>query len=70
MRIPFIAGNWKMFKTKAEAREFAEEFQRALQRTLMSRTAICAPYTDLDMLVEMFRGTGIGGRCAERTFCR
>ena len=24
MRIPFIAGNWKMFKTQKEARDFAE----------------------------------------------
>lgn len=59
MRIPFIAGNWKMFKTKAEAREFAEAF-RGLYKGTDVRTAICAPYTDLDMLVEMFRGTGIG----------
>lgn len=59
MRIPFIAGNWKMFKTKAEAREFAESF-RGLYKGTDVRTAICAPYTDLDMLVEMFRGTGIG----------
>lgn len=59
MRIPFIAGNWKMFKTKAEAREFAETF-RGLYKGTDVRTAICAPYTDLDMLVEMFRGTGIG----------
>ena len=59
MRIPFIAGNWKMFKTKAEAREFAESF-RGLYKGTDVRTAICAPYTDLDMLVEMFKGTGIG----------
>ena len=59
MRIPFIAGNWKMFKTKAEAREFAESF-RGLYKGTDVRTAICAPYTDLDMLVEVFRGTGIG----------
>lgn len=59
MRIPFIAGNWKMFKTKAEAREFAEAF-RGLYKGTDVRTAICAPYTDLETLVEMFRGTGIG----------
>ncbi len=27
MRYPFIAGNWKMYKTIAEARAFAEEFK-------------------------------------------
>ena len=36
MRIPFIAGNWKMFKTKAEAIAFAEEF-RELTRILTCR---------------------------------
>lgn len=48
-----------MFKTKAEAREFAEAF-RGLYKGTDVRTAICAPYTDLETLVEMFRGTGIG----------
>ena len=59
MRIPFIAGNWKMFKTKAEAKAFAEEFAALYQGTDV-RTAICAPFTDLELLVELFRGTGIG----------
>ena len=59
MRIPFIAGNWKMFKTKAEAREFAEAF-RELYKGTDVRTAICAPFTDLDTLVEIFKDTDIG----------
>ena len=28
MRKPFIAGNWKMYKTIAEAKAFAEEFKK------------------------------------------
>ena len=28
MRMPFIAGNWKMYKTIKEAREFAQEFKK------------------------------------------
>lgn len=59
MRVPFIAGNWKMFKTKAEAAAFAEEFKALYQGTDV-RAAICAPFTDLETLVEAFRGTGIG----------
>ena len=59
MRIPFIAGNWKMFKTKAEAASFAYNF-KALYKGTDVRAAICAPFTDLDVLVEAFRGTGIG----------
>ena len=42
MRVPLIAGNWKMFKTKAEAKAFAEEF-RELYKDTDIRAAICAP---------------------------
>ncbi len=59
MRIPFIAGNWKMFKTRAEAVAFAEEFKKLYQGTDI-RAAICAPFTDLETLVKEFAGTGIG----------
>jgi triosephosphate isomerase (TIM) len=58
MRIPFIAGNWKMFKTQKEARAFAEEF-KALYGGTDVRAAICAPYLDLPLLVELFKETGI-----------
>lgn len=58
MRIPFIAGNWKMFKTKAEALAFAEEFKELYQGTDV-QTAICAPFTNLEALVEAFKDTDI-----------
>lgn len=59
MRVPFIAGNWKMFKTKKEALEFAEEFKQLYKDTDI-KAAICAPFTQLDTLVQAFSGTGIG----------
>lgn len=58
MRLPLIAGNWKMFKTKAEAKAFAEEF-KTLYKDTDVQAAICAPFTDLELLVEEFKGTGI-----------
>ena len=58
MRIPFIAGNWKMFKTKAEAIAFAEEFKELYKDTDV-QTAICAPFTNLEALKEAFAGTEI-----------
>lgn len=58
MRIPLIAGNWKMFKTKVEALAFAEEF-KALYTGTDVQAAICAPFTNLEALVEAFRGTDI-----------
>ena len=53
-----IAGNWKMYKTKAEARAFAEEL-KAMNLPNASSVAIMAPFTQLDTLVEAFKGTGI-----------
>lgn len=58
MRTPLIAGNWKMFKTNADAAAFAEEFKALYQGTDV-QTAICAPFTDLRVLTEAFKGTDI-----------
>lgn len=58
MRMPFIAGNWKMYKTAAEAAKFAEEFKNIYLKTDV-KVAICAPFTHLKLLVEAFAGTGI-----------
>lgn len=59
MRIPFIAGNWKMFKTREEALQFAESFKKIYKDTDV-RTAVCAPYTLLHTLRKAFEGTGVG----------
>ncbi len=58
MRIPLIAGNWKMFKTTKEAVAFAEEFKELYKDTDV-RAAVCAPYTQLAALKAAFEGTGI-----------
>ena len=59
MRKPFIAGNWKMYKTAAEAEAFAEEFKKIYAPSDV-RVAIAAPYTQLWALKKAFEGTGIG----------
>ncbi len=59
MRYPFIAGNWKMYKTTAEAKEFAQEFKKIYQPSDV-RVAILAPFRQLPMLAEELKGTGIG----------
>lgn len=59
MRTPFIAGNWKMFKTTKEAKKFADEFKKIYKASDV-RVAIAAPYTQLETLVKAFKGTGIG----------
>lgn len=59
MRIPFIAGNWKMYKTIADAKEYAMKFKTLYHGTDV-KTAVFAPYPQLPLLVEEFKGTGIG----------
>ncbi len=58
IRIPLIAGNWKMYKTTAEAKAFAEEFSKLYKDTDV-RAAICAPFTQLVALKETFAGTNV-----------
>ena len=48
-----------MYKTIAEAKAFAETFKKNYQPSDVC-VAICAPYLQLPVLVEAFRGTGIG----------
>ncbi|MEG0829977.1 MAG: triose-phosphate isomerase [Anaerovoracaceae bacterium] len=58
MRKPFIAGNWKMFKTRGEAVAFAKEFKELYKGTDV-QAAICAPYVYLEAVQEIFQGTNI-----------
>ncbi|MCL6457165.1 MAG: triose-phosphate isomerase [Gorillibacterium sp.] len=58
MRKPIIAGNWKMFKTAKEAAAFAEEIKGKAEVEGVE-SVICAPYTNLSVLVEAFKGTAI-----------
>ncbi|HEV2908094.1 MAG TPA: triose-phosphate isomerase, partial [Candidatus Eremiobacteraceae bacterium] len=53
MREPFFAANWKMFKTPAQAREYATAFV-PLADSFRERAAIvlCAPFIDLVPLHE------------------
>ena len=59
MRIPVIAGNWKIHKTVKEALSFLSTLRSG---TLPGNveTVICAPYPALPGLVEAAEETGIG----------
>ncbi len=64
MRPILIAGNWKMYKTQAEARQFLREFALALQASssgaaLQRQIILCVPFTDLSVVAEQTRGSGI-----------
>jgi len=51
MRKPFIAGNWKMNKTKAEALAFMQEVAAKVPSSDLCESAICAPTMYVDELV-------------------
>lgn len=48
-----------MYKNSGEAKEFAEDFKELYHDTDV-KAAICAPFPQLETLVEAFKGTGIG----------
>jgi triosephosphate isomerase len=57
-RTPLIAGNWKMYKTIAEAEEY---IQGLLPRVSAATAdiAICVPFTALQAMVDSTRGSGV-----------
>jgi triosephosphate isomerase len=58
-RTPYIAGNWKMHKTVAEARAFVEELLPAIDGVDGVDVALCAPYTALAAVVEAAQGSDL-----------
>ncbi|MDR2162762.1 MAG: triose-phosphate isomerase [Clostridiales Family XIII bacterium] len=57
-RKKLIAGNWKMYKTMAEAVRFAEEFT-GIYGGGDHEVAICAPFTQLAVLKAAFAGSDV-----------
>jgi triosephosphate isomerase len=60
MRTPFVAGNWKMNKTVAEARHLVSELVPGLQAVQGVEKALCPPYTALLAVAALLEGTDIG----------
>lgn len=60
MRKPFVAGNWKMFKTVAEARHLVSELVPALQVIAGVEKVLCPPFTSLLAVAALLEGTEIG----------
>ncbi|KJS14497.1 MAG: triosephosphate isomerase [Peptococcaceae bacterium BRH_c4b] len=60
MRIPLIAGNWKMYKTVAETVQFIDELKGLLAGAGDGvEVVLCPPYTALSAAAEALRGSGI-----------
>jgi len=60
MRKSIVAGNWKMNKTVAEARELVKALSGPLGEVAGVEKVLCPPFTSLPALSEMLAGTDIG----------
>lgn len=60
MRKIVIAGNWKMYKTRAESLEFLQGFMSGLTETPEEREVVlCVPFTSLAVLSKNLHGSRI-----------
>src|SRR5690349_14400501 len=60
MRVPFIAANWKMFKTVHEAVAFAKEFRPMFTDVTNFEIVLAPPFTALHAVVDAARNSNIG----------
>lgn len=59
MRLPMIAGNWKMHKTPTEAKVFARELAEELRDTAGVEVVLAPPFVALVPVQEAIEGTGM-----------
>ncbi len=59
-RISLVAGNWKMNKTAAEARELVSTMSPKLREISKVEKVICPPFTAIPALAGLLEGSGIG----------
>ena len=60
MRRPFVAGNWKMYKTVAEAVAFVREIRFALNQIEDMDIAVWPPVIAIPAVAEALAATRIG----------
>ena len=59
MRIPFIAGNWKMNTTVSEAAELVKEMRQGLDAIAGVEKAVCPPFISLEAVRKIIEGSSI-----------
>jgi triosephosphate isomerase len=60
-RRPFVAGNWKLWGTRAQAAEYCDRLLELLpdESRRPADVGLCVPFTSLDVCVERLRGSGV-----------
>jgi triosephosphate isomerase (TIM) len=59
MRLPFVAGNWKMFKTVHDAVLYAKEFRAVVKDVHGVEIVLAPPFTALHAVAEATRNTNV-----------
>lgn len=59
MRRPMMAGNWKMFKTQEETRDFFDAFEKLVAGSTHCDVVICPPFTAIAAARAASRGSQI-----------
>ena len=57
-RRPYIAANWKLWGTRAEASDYCARFRDLLPEPA-AEVALCVPFTTLDTCVEALAGSPV-----------
>ena len=60
MRTPLVAGNWKMNKTAAEARDLVSKMLTPLREISNVEKVLCPPFTSIFAISAMLAGSNIG----------
>ena len=60
MRLPFVAANWKMYKTVHDAVVYAKEFRRMVKDVEDVEIVLAPPFTAIHAVAEAARSTVIG----------
>jgi triosephosphate isomerase len=60
MRTPFVAGNWKMFKTVHEAVVYAKEFRGVVHGVTDVQIVLAPPFLAVHAVAEALRNSNIG----------
>jgi triosephosphate isomerase (TIM) len=60
MRTPFIAGNWKMYKTVAETVKYVKEFRGLVKDFANVEIVLAPPFTALHAAAEAARNSNVG----------
>ena len=60
MRTPFIAGNWKMYKTVGDTVKYAKEFRSLVKDVTGVEIVVAPPFTAVHAAAEALRNSNVG----------